>query len=92
MTLRKQLIELLSEYSYGARELSQLLHIREKEVYNHLEHVEKTIKKSGGKLIIEPAECLNCEFVFKERRRFSPPGQCPKCRKTHITAPSYRIR
>ena len=52
-----------------ARDLSQLVRIREKEVASHLEHLEKSLKHSGKELVIEPAECLTCGFVFRDRTR-----------------------
>ncbi len=63
-----------------ARELSALVHIREKDVAPHLEHLEKSLRRSGKRLVIEPAECLQCGFRFEKRRRFTKPSACPRCR------------
>ena len=43
-TIRQEIIDLLSEEELNARELSQLLGIPEKEVFEHLEHVSRTSK------------------------------------------------
>ncbi len=91
MTIRKQLIELMSEHPRGVRELSQAVHITEKEVYGHLQHIDRTLRSSGKRLIVTPAECLHCGFIFKDRKKYTPPGHCPKCRRTHIQRPSYGV-
>jgi serine O-acetyltransferase len=81
---------MLREGEWSARDISRRLGIREREVYEHLPHVEKSL---GGdaKLIAQPARCLDCGFVFKKRTRFTTPGKCPVCRSEAITAPVYGI-
>ncbi|MCP4686864.1 MAG: transcriptional regulator [Desulfobacterales bacterium] len=74
-----------------AGDLSRELGIREREVHPHLTHIARTLASNGEKLAIVPAECLSCGFVFKERRRFTRPGRCPRCRGSRIQTPAYRI-
>ncbi len=90
-TIRKELISLLEEKEMTARDLSKALKIQEKEVYDHLEHVRRSLKAQKKKLNIDPYYCLVCDFVFKDRRRLSRPGRCPKCRQGHIEPAAYRI-
>ena len=89
-TKRQTILELLSNGSYTLQELSSELHISERDVLNHLEHVRKSVRQPQ-KFIIEPAECLSCGFVFKDRSKIHTPGKCPKCRSSHIHESSYRI-
>ena len=91
-TIRQLLIDLLSAGSCGVRELSQHLHQSEKEIYDHLVHIERSLKPGGKRLVIEPPVCQSCGFVFAERTRPQPPGRCPQCKKTHIRRPRYAIR
>ena len=91
-TIRQQLIALLSAGTCGVRELSQELHQSEKEIYDHLEHIEHSLKPEGKRLVIEPSICLNCGFVFAQRKRPHPPSRCPQCKKTRIRRPRYAIR
>jgi predicted Zn-ribbon and HTH transcriptional regulator len=91
-TIRKQLIEMLGAGPCGVRELSQDLHQSEKEIYDHLQHIERTLKAEGRRLTITPAVCLACGYVFEGRTRPQPPGRCPRCKKTHIRRPRYAIR
>ncbi|MBM9535841.1 transcriptional regulator [Desulfobulbus alkaliphilus] len=91
-TIRKQMIELLTNGRYGARDLSQELHQSENEIYSHLRHIERTLKASGQQLVIEPSLCLNCGFLFTNRKRLNPPSRCPRCKKTRIRRPRYTVR
>ena len=89
-THRQNIIELISQGSLTLQELSSEIHLSMKEVLTHLAHVRKSVRPPD-KFILEPAECLNCGFVFKERRKLHSPGRCPKCRKSHVREPAYRI-
>lgn len=91
LTIRRRILQMLKEGDCIAKDISRRLGIREKEVYEHLPHVEKSLGK-GQSLIAEPARCLECGFVFTKRRRFTPPGKCPVCRCESITDPVYGIR
>jgi predicted Zn-ribbon and HTH transcriptional regulator len=76
---------------YSAKDISRILGLREREVYEHLPHVEKSLG-TGLSLISEPARCLACDFVFAKRKRLTTPGKCPVCRSEHVAAPLYGIR
>jgi transcriptional regulator len=82
---------MLNQGVYSAKDMSRILGIREREVYEHLPHVEKSLGK-GISLIVEPARCLDCDFVFNKRRRFTTPGRCPICHSESISPPLYGIR
>jgi predicted Zn-ribbon and HTH transcriptional regulator len=90
-TLRKQMMMLLSNNEMSAREISSAVGIGEKEVYGHLSHVARSIKSMGQKLVINPAECLGCGYVFEKRKRFTSPGRCPICKSEYIKQPLYKI-
>jgi predicted Zn-ribbon and HTH transcriptional regulator len=90
-SLRQEIIRLLREGEMSARELSQILSIRERDVYDHMYHIEKTIRVSGEALFIIQSYCLKCGFTFKNRKRLSPPSRCPICKGEHIADPVFRI-
>jgi hypothetical protein len=90
-TIRQQMIALLIEGEMSARELSQAMSIREKEVYDHLPHIARSLAVQNKKLIIQPAQCLSCGYIFEDRKRFTRPGRCPRCKKSHLDVPMYRI-
>ena len=90
-TIRQQMIMLLSEKDMSARELSQAVGIREKEVYEHLDHIARSVGAQSKKLIIRPFECLTCSYVFQNRKRFTRPGRCPRCKRSRIQEATYRV-
>ena len=90
-TIRQQIIALLQGEDVNALEISQLLSIREKEVYEHLDHINRTLSSQGKRLLVRPYACLKCGFSFKDRHRFTRPGRCPRCKGGHISMASYHI-
>jgi predicted Zn-ribbon and HTH transcriptional regulator len=91
-TVRQQIIALLNEAEMDARQLSGQVGIQEKEVVEHLSHISRSLAAKGRKLVIQPSECLQCGYVFKDRKRFTRPGRCPQCKKSHLKNPAFYIR
>src|SRR3954452_4329259 len=91
VTVREAIREELLRGAATARELSERVSIREKDVAEHLEHLEKSLRARGERLIVEPASCIACGFAFARRARLSRPGSCPDCGSTRIDPPSFRI-
>ncbi|MBW1710551.1 MAG: ArsR family transcriptional regulator [Deltaproteobacteria bacterium] len=92
LPIRQQIVNLLSQKEMSVRDISQSLGIKEKDVYEHLSHIARSVSTRQKKLIVRPAECLLCGYVFKNRKRFTPPGRCPRCKKTHLSRPIYRVK
>lgn len=90
-TIRQKIISLLSQTEMSAREISGEVGIAEKEVAEHLAHIARSVSSQGKKVIITPATCLTCGYEFENRRRFSRPGRCPQCKKSHLQSPRFRI-
>ncbi len=90
-TARREIIAALREGERSARELSSEIGISERDVYSHLEHIRKTMSASGGQLLVTPAECKKCGFVFSKRERLKRPGKCPVCRGESIHEPLFSI-
>lgn len=90
-TIRQRMTARLAEGWASAKELSALLHIGEKEVYDHLRHIEKSAAHSGAALAVQPAVCRDCGFVFKKRQRLTKPGSCPICQGTFVEEPLFAL-
>lgn len=90
-TVREDLHAALLGGAATARDLSKRVGISEHEVAGHLEHLERSLKHKGEKLVIEPPTCLDCGFTFTKRHRFTRPSGCPECRGRRITLPQFRI-
>jgi hypothetical protein len=90
-TIRQKIISLLSEAEMTAREISGEVGISEKEVIEHLSHIARSVASQKKRVVITPARCLGCGYMFEDRRRFARPGRCPQCKKSHIQNPRFRI-
>ncbi len=91
-TVRRQIMSILKEGTFSAKDISAEVRIPEKEVYGHLEHIRKTTDKKERHMTITPAECVKCGFVFGKRERLKKPGKCPVCKGELIREPFFSIR
>jgi len=90
-TIRRGIISLIEGNPLSARDISGQVSISEKEVYLHLEHIRKTVNKSGKILSVTPPQCRDCGFVFKKRERLRKPGKCPVCKGSRIEEPLFSV-
>jgi len=91
-TVRHEIVSALGDGPRSARELSTAVRISEKEVFGHLEHIRKSLTLSGRRLIVTPAECRKCGFVFAKRESLKRPGKCPVCRGESIRGPQFEVK
>ena len=91
-TIRHEILSILVDQTLSAKDISGEVHIPEKDVYDHLEHIERSTHKTGHHLTIIPAECLKCGFVFKKRERLKKPGRCPVCKGEQIQEPLFSVK
>ena len=89
MTRREEIEKLLEKQPWSAQKLANYFRVEMKEILEDLEHVRKSVKPR--KLVIEPAYCPECGFVFKERTKIKKPSKCPKCRNENIEEPLFKI-
>jgi len=90
-TTRQKMITLLETAPRDAHALSALAGIREKEVYPHLEHIQRSLEAQGRRLVVVPYHCRLCRFTFKRRTKLRPPGRCPRCRQGSIEPARFKI-
>lgn len=90
-TPRQKIRELLQEAPHSLREISQTLHLSEKQILAALPHVEKSLPPLGLRMGRVPAVCRRCDHIFKDRSRFAKPGKCPICKGSTIASPSFFI-
>lgn len=90
-TVRHEIQALLSGHDLSAKDISMAIGIPEKEVYDHLDHVRLMLRRSGAILLVVPASCRKCGFVFSKRNRLTKPGRCPVCRGEQIEEPRFSV-
>lgn len=90
-TARRRILAVLSDAPLSAKQISASTGIPEKEVYGHLPHLARTVSTRGGRLAATPAECRHCGFVFRKRRRATPPSRCPVCRGESIAEARFSL-
>jgi len=90
-TVRREIIERLKGQTLSPMDISAAVHIPVKEVYEHLEHIRRSLIKQEHHLTIMPAECKKCGFIFKKREKLTKPGKCPICRSETIEEPLFSL-
>ena len=90
-TIRHRIVSLLSAHPSTARQMSGELRIPEREIYDHLEHIRKTMHTGTYRLVVQPATCEKCGFIFRKRDRLKRPGRCPMCRSESIAEPLFTV-
>ena len=88
-TIRERIVKILMEARrpLTAREIAELVGLDpntgEREVYYHLKHIAKTLRRRyGGKaaLYMIPPRCKDCGYVFTDLREPKKPSRCPRCK------------
>jgi Predicted transcriptional regulator containing an HTH domain fused to a Zn-ribbon len=94
MTRRQRLADILDVEGRSVEALAAEFRTTPRDVEADLRSLEKTLRHEGKRLVVQPARCGKCGFVFEDRsdRRFTTPGKCPKCRATHIQPAILRIK
>lgn len=94
LTTREKIFLLLSSSPkpLSVREIMRKLNIsREKDLYEHLNHLAISLKKKNYVLIVFPPRCLNCGYVFN-LEKIKKPSRCPRCKSQKIMPPMFLIR
>lgn len=90
-TVRERIAEALRAAQLTAREISERASVREREVAEHLRHLEHSLVHGGEQLHTSAPHCIKCSFEFKDRERHSRPSRCPQCKSERISPPSFKI-
>ena len=91
VTIRSALRAALLEGPLTARELSARVGVGEKEVADHLEHLTRSLRHSAERLLVKPARCVACGFVFRERTRLARPSKCPVCTSQRLRPARFQV-
>jgi hypothetical protein len=86
MTRRHQLIELLSHQPRSVSSIALEMGLRRRDVEDDLQHALRSAVAAGHRVVVIPARCKNCGFVFSEDR-LTKPGRCPSCKGSRVFEP-----
>jgi len=90
-TERQQLAAALREAPMTLREVAARFRWRLKEAAREVEHAARSSKPARLRVEL-PSSCMDCGYVFRDRRRLTTPSRCPKCRSEATTEPVFKIR
>ena len=88
-TIRQSIESFIGLRAMSAKEISSSVGIPEKEVYDHLEHIRKSM---GRSFRVEQSRCKKCGFEFEKRERLKKPGKCPSCKGESISPPLFSLK
>ena len=90
MTVRKDLLALLSSQPRSVSSLARELGFTRGDVEEDLRHALRSARAAGHQVTVIPARCRSCGFTF-DQQRLSKPGKCPACRGTRLYEPQIFI-
>ena len=86
MVFRRQIVELLSRQPRSAFSLAGEMGLRRGEIEEDLQHALRSARAAGHRIVIVPARCKDCDFVFGQDRVIKP-GRCPSCKGSRLFEP-----
>ena len=91
MTVRKDLIALLSHQTQSVSAIARDLGLKRGDVEEALRHAIRSAEAAGYRIRVVPARCRVCGFTFDERK-LSKPSRCPACRSTRLFEPQISLQ
>jgi transcriptional regulator len=90
MSFRRDLVQMLTSQARSVSSIARELRLDRGDVEDHLRHAIRSARAAGHHVIIDPARCKLCGFVFSEDK-LAKPGKCPDCRGSRIFEAQIRI-
>ena len=88
-TTRQRIAERLRSGPATATELAADLSVPAATVYDHLEHVSRSV--GDDEFLVSPPTCRDCGFDGFDDP-MNAPSRCPACRSERIEEPAFVIR
>jgi transcriptional regulator len=80
---RKHLLQILTVAPRSVSSIARELGLKRGEIEEDLHHMIRTARAAGHRVIVEPARCRTCGFLFADDK-LGKPGKCPACRSTWL--------
>ena len=71
--------------------LARELRLPRADVEDALRHMIRSARAADHRIVVVPARCRACGFIFDEDR-LTKPGRCPECRESRIFEPQISIQ
>ena len=83
MTFRRDLVKILSAQPRSVSSIARELGLDRRDVEDDLRHAIRSAQAAGHTVVVEPARCKQCGFVFGDDR-LAKPSKCPACKGTRL--------
>jgi predicted Zn-ribbon and HTH transcriptional regulator len=90
MTFRRDLVKILSSHPRSVSSIAREIGLDRRDVEDDLRHAIRSAAAADHTVIVEPARCKQCGFVFGEDR-LAKPSKCPECKGTRLFEAQMRI-
>jgi len=90
VTLRRHLMDVLSREPRSVSSLAREIGLSRADVEDAIRHMIRSARAAGHRIVVVPARCRSCGFVFDEDR-LTKPGKCPSCRSSRIFEPQIAV-
>ena len=90
MTLRKHLQDLVSRQPRSVSSLARELGMGRSDLEDQLRHAIRSAQAAGHRIVVEPARCRTCGFVFSEDK-LAKPSRCPACKGSRLFEAQVRV-
>jgi len=95
LTRREEIAKYLeeTEFPLTAQDLCERLGLKKRSIiYEDIDHIARSVRNKGKEVIVRPASCGKCNYVFSLKHSAKAPTKCPKCKSEWILAPAFFIR
>ena len=89
-TTRQRIAERLRAEPATASEIATELSLPTPTVYEHLDHVSRSVGEEG-EFLVSPPTCRDCGFDGFDDP-LNAPSRCPECKSERIEEPAFVIR
>ena len=83
-------MDVLSREPRSVSSLAREIGLSRADVEDALRHMIRSARAAGHRIVVVPARCRSCGFVFDEDR-LTKPGKCPSCRSSRIFEPQIAV-
>lgn len=90
MTVRARLHDLLSNQPRSVSSLARELGMSRGDLEEQLRHVLRSAQAAGHRVVIEPARCKGCGFLFGDDK-LAKPSRCPACKGSRLFEAQVRL-